>query len=316
MAKKKKEQTIPVSLSNEELVPSVIGVINEKEKSNWILILIFILLIGFIVALPTITNFISGERDVEEQTTPNNPKPSEGEDNPTEEVTFYQLSDSVKIDGMVFENFHLGDKSIEFQIMNHSEVKNYLATHKLYLELYDSNKMLLQRIKIDEQTIDKGKSVIQGYDLNVNTSRITQFTLEEKSASDYPAIDLKKENENVYSLTCTKNTEKLVYEFDKEQKLVSIADTFNYSSNQPDYTLQLTDYRQMSSKYNAVEGVTSNISEVSSGFTVITNIDLKVVDFTNRTVQNTLDNKAYYGKDTEGKVVYFELSAMNYKCSM
>ena len=46
-----------------------------------------------------------------------------------------------------------------------------------------------------------------------------------------------------------------------------------------------------------------------------TTIDLSKVDFKDRVIQNTLNSAAYYGKDTEGKVVFFELSAMNYKCS-
>ena len=42
--KKKKNET-PVVLSNQELIPSVIGVINEKEKSNWVVVVLFIILI-------------------------------------------------------------------------------------------------------------------------------------------------------------------------------------------------------------------------------------------------------------------------------
>lgn len=63
MSKKKKEKT-PVVLSNQELIPSVLGVIDEKEKGNIFPIILFIVLIVFIVALPTITSYLSGEKQM------------------------------------------------------------------------------------------------------------------------------------------------------------------------------------------------------------------------------------------------------------
>ena len=46
---KKKNVVEEVRLSNQELIPSVIGVIDNKEKSNWPLIILFVFLIVFIV---------------------------------------------------------------------------------------------------------------------------------------------------------------------------------------------------------------------------------------------------------------------------
>lgn len=317
MRKKKKEE-IPVTLSNQELIPSVIGVIDDKEKSNLPFLIIFFLLIGFIIALPTITAYLSGEQEINvnpNNTGGNTEKPEEPAGN---ELNFYTFSDdvSVSVSGISFQDFELSEGKIAFSITNNSEAKNYLAQHLLYLELYDSDKMLLQRIKLPTDNLSKGVTENYTFELSVSKSNITQFTLGEKTIEDYPTVNLKKENDGTYSLTCTKEEEKLVYEFDKDQKLNMITDVVNYSTSNSLYQEKLVDYRQMTSKYNAIDGVTSNLVEAGQGFTVTTIIDLQKVDFSNRSVKNTLNNKAYYGKDTEGKVVYFELSAMNYKCSM
>ncbi len=318
MAKKKEKQnTPPVEFSKEELIPSVIGIIDDKEKSNWPLIVIFILFIGFVVGLPSITNYLNGENKNNEKITSDEKKPNQTTDDEIEDIQFYNFSEtkSVNVEGISFQEFRLEEKQIYFIVTNNSESKNYLVTHKLYLELYDKDKMLLQRIKLPSENLSKGNSQNYSFDLNIAKDQIVQFRLEEKMENDYPAIDLEKENDNTYLLTCTKNEEKITYQFNEEQKLQKITDVFNYSSSKADYSKFLTDYRQMASKYNALEGVTSNIVEVATGFTSTTTIDLSKVDFKDRVIQNTLNNVAYYGKDTEGKVVFFELSAMNYKCS-
>lgn len=317
MARKKKNAE-PVRLSQEELIPSVIGVIDEKATSNWIILPLFGILIAFIIALPTITNYFNGEGEILDNpvVTPGNVE--DPSNDPTEEVEFHKLTNDlvVTLDGMTFQNFVLTDDDISFQIVNDANAKDYLVTHHYYLELYDNNQMLLQRIKLPNKNISKGNSESYTSDLSIAKSTISQIVIDEKTTDDYPAINLKKEEDGTYSLACTKGTRKISYEFTSEQKLKSIADTVNYVSTADNYNVLLADYRQMTSKYNALEGVTSNIVEIGNGFTVTTTLDLSIVDFTNRTVLNTLDEEAYYGKDTEGKVVYFELSAMNYKCSM
>lgn len=318
MRKKKEKQSTPqVQFSNEELIPSVIGIIDDKEKSSWPLILIFILLIGFVVGLPTITNYLNNEKNHEDKIISNDKKPDHVDETPTEDVPFYSFSDtkSIQIEGISFQEFKLEEKQIELQITNHSESKNYLINHKLYLELYDKDKMLLQRIKLPSENLSKGNTETYSFLLTVPKSQIIEFRLEEKKEDDYPSIDLKKENDSTYYLDCTKDNEKLTYQFNEEQKLQRITEIFNYPSSKSDYSKYLTDYRQTTSQYNALEGVTSNIVEVANGFTVTTILDLSKVDMKDRVVQNTLKNVAYYGKDTEGKVVYFELSAMNYNCS-
>lgn len=315
MSKKKKE-VAPIVLSYQELMPSVIGRIDSKEKSNWVVIVLFIVLIIFIIALPSITTYISGEKQITFGPNQNeNKKPIDN--TPSHETIYYDYSNTLEIpvEGLNFKQFDIVRKTFSFTIENKNEVKNYLVNHVLYMELYDNNQTLLQRVKLPNENLSKGSSLDYQFELNVPTAQIAKIVIEEKKVSDYPAIQLKKESDGTYLLVCSKDVETLTYQFDTEGKLYYIMDIVNYPSSYENYQMKLMDYRQISSKYNGIEGVTSNISEVGSGFTSTTTITLEKIDFENRSIKNTLNNPAYYGKGTEGKVVYFELSAMNYQCS-
>jgi len=313
---KRKQKKAPIVLSTEDLVPSVIGTIDEKGSSNFVVILLFAFLIAFIIFLPDITNYFTGQGGV--VVNPPTKKPEEDDPkDPTIETKFYPYSDSltISIDGMLVQGFQIVEGSLSLTITNQSEAKNYLVNHQLYLELYDENKMLLQRIKMPNDNISKNNSADYQFDLNISESQIAQVVLEEKTVDDYPIANLHKEEDDTYSLTCTKGTERLTYLFSKEQKLYYITDVANYSSSIPNYNQILADSRSLASTYNAIEGVTSNIVETGTGFTITSTLSLEKIDFTNRMIRNSLNNSAFYGKDTEGKVVYFELSAMNYQCS-
>ncbi len=314
MARKKKDN-VPVTLSNQELIPSIIGVIDDKEKSSWPLIFLFLFLIGFIVGLPTITNYITGEDNIIDSISENKNNDPGNVNLPTDELQFYDFNDHlvVELDGLSFQNFVVTNDKLSLMIMNNSAAKDYLVAHNLYLELYDSNRTLLQRIRLPHENLSKNTNQTYEFELN-DVSDIKQIVIDEKKESDYPAVALNKNSDDEYSLVCTKGEERLVYTFDAEQKLLLIEDVVNFSSTNPLYNQLLVDYRQISSKYNVIEGVTSNLVEVGSGFTVTISLDLKKVDLSNRTVKNTLDNELYYSKDTLGKVVSFELSAMNYQC--
>ncbi len=315
MSRKKKE-VAPIVLSYQELMPSVIGRIDSKEKSNWVVIVLFIVLIIFIIALPSITTYISGEKQITFGPNQNeNKKPIDN--TPVHETIYYDYSNTLEIpvEGLNFKQFDIVRKTFSFTIENKNEVKNYLVNHVLYMELYDNNQTLLQRVKLPNENLSKGSSLDYQFELTVPTAQIAKIVIEEKKVSDYPAIQLKKESDGTYLLVCSKDVETLTYQFDTEGKLYYIMDIVNYPSSYENYQMKLMDYRQISSKYNGIEGVTSNISEVGSGFTSTTTITLEKIDFENRSIKNTLNNPAYYGKGTEGKVVYFELSAMNYQCS-
>ena len=317
MKKRAKKEIPEVKLSTQELIPSTIGVIDEKGKNSWALILLFGLLIVFVFALPIVTNYFQSEPEV---VNPNPVKPSEKpNEEPSNNVTFYPLKNNLDIiiGGMSFSKIEVKEKEISITITNNSETKNYLSKHQMYFELYNNEKTLLQRIKLPEDNINKGSSLTATFDLleSVN-DKLYQVVITEKTEEDYPPVNLKKDAEGNYSLTCKKGMETLLYSFNSEQKLFAIKDTLNYLNTNSDYQIKLSDCRQKSADFNSITGISTSIVEIGNGFTFNANLALDKLDLTDKNLLTELDNKAYFGKDTEGKVVYFELSTMNYQCSM
>ena len=311
----KKKQKAPIVLSNQELIPSVIGVIDDKEKSGWLVLVLFILLIAFVIALPTVTTWIQGESDITYDPSSNNPKPNDPE-KPTEEVTFYDISDSLEVsmDGLLYQKFKIQDNMFFMEITNVSQVQSYLSEHKLFLELYDEDKTLLQRLKLPIDNIRKGSSLPVTFSLN-NTDSIRQIVIVEKNENDYPPVNMTQGDDGTYSLICKTDTNAVEYLFDEQGKLYYISDMTNFSSSMVGYSEMLVDYRQKTSKYNTINGVEANLIEVGTGFTSTIILDLNQIDFMNKTIRNVLNKPIYYALNTEGKVVSFELSALNYHCS-
>lgn len=315
----KKRKDIPeVKLSNEPLIPSTIGRIDEKSHNSWTLIVLFILLVTFIGVLPIITSYFEDKDSYPVEPPSNNkPKPENPEEN--NNTVFYPIKNdlNVVLEGMSFHSFIFDNKTVSLTINNNSEAKNYLLKHNLYLEIYNENKTLLQRIKLPQENINKGSSQVFTFDLISNVKETAfQIAIEEKTTEDYPPINLKKDSDGNYSLTCKKSNDTIFYTFDADQKLSMIKHNFEYSKSESDYLVKLTDYRQLMADYNALNGVVSSVTELGNGFTFTVNISLNRLDEEDKTVLNGLKHQAYYGKGTEGKVVYFELSTMNYQCSM
>ena len=180
MSRKKKE-VAPIVLSYQELMPSVIGRIDSKEKSNWVVIVLFIVLIIFIIALPSITTYISGEKQITFGPNQNeNKKPIDN--TPVHETIYYDYSNTLEIpvEGLNFKQFDIVRKTFSFTIENKNEVKNYLVNHVLYMELYDNNQTLLQRVKLPNENLSKGSSLDYQFELNVPTAQIAKIVIEEK----------------------------------------------------------------------------------------------------------------------------------------
>ncbi len=315
MLRKKKEET-PIVLSKQELMPSVLGVMNEKSRSGLSVLFFFIFLIGFALLLPVISDYVSGEQKIV-FTPPSKNEESPDAPTPSEDVTFYEYSSDLKIqyDGMMISDFVINRKDFYLTILNQSEAKDYLVEHPLYLEFYDESQMLLQRIKIPNENISRNDSNTYEFELTVPTKDIHYVVIDEKNPSDYPAVNLKKESDGDYSLFCSKGFDEITYTFGSDYKLYHITHLYNFESANGNYSEEIFNYRQLVSRYSAIDGVTANITEAGNGFTFNVSLDLNEVDLSNSTIRNTLDEEVYYGKDTEARVVHFELSAMGYTCS-
>lgn len=324
MGKKKKK--LEVKLSDQELVPSTIGYLEESKSGPFGLFLLFAVFIAVAIFLPNITEYVNkllGRSDVELET-----PIVEVEENKTDEKkiidVMHDLSDGLEFtfNGLKFSNFEVQPYAnnlfkyyISFDIENAVDKSVDFSSNKYFIETYDSDSTMLARHIIDDFTSTTSKIITAKSKVNVSLdlssneySNISKILIVIKKQDDYPNYDLELVN-NVYTLTCISNTNTINYIFDKNNNLTSIKDTLRVSNDgTSNYSSKLLQSTSLVSKYNNINGVSSNIIELSNGFTMTTDIDVTKVKI------NELDSNIYYDSNTKVKVIKFEMEARGYSC--
>lgn len=303
MAKKKNV----VQISDEELTPTVLATIEEKKGNSILLLILFAIFIAVVFFLPDITNYVDSYLNPEiKSNTPivNNPTNSNEEEEVT--ITKYNYSDKLTIDKKKFTltDFSIADNTLSFKINNIQSGTLSMNNFNYYLELYSSDNTLLQRIKVDDITVNSNSSVDLKYAIENNN--VSYFTFIEISKDEYPAYTPSSDKDGKATMVCTKDKEKINYILNNN-KLTTIEDYYEVNQNDENYETLLTTYQSLATTYNALEGVTSYINIEDSKFTFSTYFDLSN--------NNSLNvSKIVYPKDTTAKVIKFELNARGYVC--
>ena len=183
---------------------------------------------------------------------------------------------------------NITDKAIEIN------GKNY------YLELYDSNKTLIQRIKITGNTLNANGTTNLVYEI-INKNNVNQFRFLSKTIDEYPEY-----NSESGSITCKKDNETYIYKF-KNNKLYT--ETELYTVNTTTTVVNEETYNNKVSKYNAINGITSQTTNENNTFTFKADIDLS------KAKVSSLNNVHLYENNSLAKTIYFEMNAMGYSCS-
>lgn len=303
MAKKKEK----VVIIDKELTPTVLATIEEKKLNFIGLILLFAIFGTVVFFLPNISSYIDNLRkqnDIADN--PSNPIQSKPNDDVVE-IEHYPYSNTLNIKTDIFylNNFQIGSDSLSFDINNNQNTSLKMDDYNYYLEIYSSKDMLLQRIKIDDLTIEAKNKIKATYKLN-NTSEISYFTFMEIGVDEYNAYTAKADDNGLGMLVCAKDNEVITYSL-KNNKLYLIEDSFTISTLDESYRSTLSTYQNLMNTYNNINGVTStmNLEENSLKFT--TKMDLNMNEKINV-------NKIVYPKDTDAKVMRFELMAKGYNC--
>lgn len=312
MAKKKK---IDIVITDKELTPTIIGKLDTKEKSPVLLIFIFIVFIAVAIFLPDIKGYVEvylkGKKP-NNIITNNNKEQKEEEKQEENEITYYDYVEGLVINTENFNIYNIvkTDTNISFEISNNTDNELNLESSKHYLEIYNAESTLLQRIKISYGTINKGESKSYVYDLDANVSNsLSKLVIVEKTIEDYPEVTLVKDNENNEILTCQKNYETITYTF-VNSELNNISDVVTYPySNDITYTTNLQSYQVMAATYNNLKGVSSTLINNETGFTYTSLIDLRNANL------KELDNDNYYDYRTISKVVKFETESNGFSCN-
>ena len=307
MGKKKK---IEAKLSDQELVSSTIGYLEENKQGPFGLILLFSIFIGVAIFLPEITDYVNkllGRDIVDTPVIVNNDDNNENDNSKDTKDTIHDLNESLAYtyNGLSFSNFKLSsDNTLTLNVKNTSDKDILNTEEKYFIEIYDINSTMLGRHIFETTKFIKDKESTYNFILtNSEYNNAAKILIVVKNIKDYPDYEL-----DGNTLTCNKSGNTLEYTFNSD-KIVSIKDTLELlNDNSEKYNQALLKYSKIASNYDNIEGVSSNLVEVTTGFTMTTSINLEKANIDN------LKNNNYYLEDTSVKTIKFEMETRGYSC--
>lgn len=310
MAKKKNENVI---LENVELKPQVLGYTFQKKNNIGRVIFIFIAFILVVYYIDDISVFFNNLLGRETPSTissnaNNGNKDKEEEKENKEEDEYYSLSDDLKIEfeNLTFDNFNLDNNTLVFDINNLSQESVDVSSKNIFLETYDADKAILERFKLNINTIANNSKI--SLNLNVKQS-FDYFTLVVLTEDDYPAVNLSADENGESKIVCTKDKETITYTFD-ETGLTKINHKIvdNDISNE-NYNINLNNYQSKVNNYKEITGVEASFTSNLTGYTVDINLDLAKVDL------SKINEKNYYAYHRAAKVIFYEMPTNGFTCN-
>ena len=310
MARSKKNN----SVEQVELKPQVIGYA-YKKKSNFgrviFIFIIFVLVVYFINDISVFVNDLFGKNTVqsikqladEEETIIDKVIDKNTE---KQEIKYYSASNDLEItlDGLLLNNFNFNNYNLTFDVTNSTSQDIDLSNHKYFIEIFNDNKTLLNRYKLDINKINAGNKTSYSFEMN---SSFSYFTIEEKKVSDYPNVDLTEDENNLATITCSKNSENIVYTF-LNGELIKINHTIEEDSSNNNYLNDYYEYKNKIASYSNINGVIASFTEINNGFKASVNVDFANLN------SGSINEKYYFNYKELAKVVDFEMQTYGYTC--
>ena len=308
LAKKKQ-----IVISEEELVPTTLAVVQDKKKANvfgmiWIFI-IFIIFIAGVIYLPEISAYINSylNPDVVVPNTPSKDNKKEDDTQDDTSVKEYTITNELEIaeESFKISSFNIENNTIKFKITNLTSEVLELKDEHYFINLYSDNKKLLQRIYLQD-IISPSSEADATYDLSDSSASI--ISLVKISEEEYPSHIVTVPEEGVATLTCTKKYEKVEYLLNNNKVYVTNL-IYEVNTTDANFNNLYNNYQALQTTYNNIEGVSSNITLENGLLSFKTIINLSSVK------SDTLNLKTIYPFGTDAKVIYFEMTASGYTCS-
>ena len=286
-----------------------------KENKFWFIkLLLFFGFFGAIILfLPQINELY--DKFIKSPTpTPNvNPSPSNNvvtnnttEDENTvkdETKNYFNDEKNITVNNIVFSAIELNNNTISFSAKNTLSNAVNLEEENIYFEVYNKTDNLLKRIAVlGSIKSDETMSFSFSFDGEPEYYQIKEI-LEE----DYTYIDLSIDDNNISTLTCLKDNEKVIYTFNNE-KLTKIQHSDNIDKTKDDYKEKYNYYNGLYKKYRSKTGITSSFSSNEEDL----NFKL-VVDYTKNAPK--IEDRLYFSKDTAPRIVSFKVESWEYECS-
>lgn len=302
-----------VDFENMDLKPQPIGYTYKKKSNFGRVIFIFALLILAVYYIDDISLYINNLIGKDSATII---KENAKEEKPildflqTQKVepNYYELSNNTEISfkDLTLKNFKTENNILSFDIVNSTFNDINLTNNKVFLELYNSEKSLLNRYKLDFGIISQNG--LKNYSLNLKDSSFAYFNIIEKSIADYPNIELVKDENGNSVLTCKNDIEKYTYSFTNDN-LKKVLFEANVAISTDNYSDKMNAYRDTINKYKGNTGVTTYFSSNSNGF-------IGKIEVNYETVGSQVELDKYYFTANElSKVVSFEMNTYGYTCN-
>ncbi len=305
MAKKKK-----IEIIDKELTPTVLYVKKEKKGGIIWITFIFAVFIGLVIFLPDITEQVTKYLHPEVNTPIRPPVNEEENETDDEQIDIIQhtLSNDLLIEeeNFTLSNFNINNNQISFVVTNKGTTILDFSQLDYFINLYNSNNTLLQRIMLTNQIVVNGGSTTFTYDLVDST--ISSIALLKITPDEYPVHNLEMDENNNATLTCTKNYETVNYML-TNNKVNVIEDIFTVSTNDPNYNTLYSNYQALAATYNTFGGINSHVTIENNNMIFKTTLNLSTI------TNNPFDNIIYYEQGTDAKIIYFELEASGYTCN-
>lgn len=308
MAKKKQ-----IVINEEELTPTTLAVVEDKKKVSilgifWLFLIFAIFIVG-VIYLPEISQYINNyfNPDVVTPDTPSDNKNNTTDDDNKTTIKEYVISDKPEI---IFEKFKINnivvyESNISFDIINTSNEILELANYNYFINLYDQNKKLLQRLMLRDEVVSPNETLKVTFSLT--DSNVYSLTILSISKDNYPAYVATADENNMATLTCTKDYEKVDYLLNNN-KVYAISLLYEVGVDDANFNTLYGTYQAMQATYNLIEGVSSSIETINNVLSFRTIINLNTIG------DEKINLKTFYPKDTDAKIMNFELTSMGYTC--
>lgn len=299
---------------DKELTPVTLAVKEDKKKASifgiiWIVLIFGIFILG-VIYLPDIASFVNNyfNPDVVTPSGGNNNKNNGNDDtnNDDEKIKEYVISDNLEIsfDSFKINNIKKENNKISMDIVNTSNEILDLSKYNYFINMYSEGKKLLKRVMLGDVIVSVGSTYTVSYDIDDNVYMLSIYNLSKK---DYPAYVVTSDESNMGTLTCTKEYEKIDY-LTNNNKVYAINLLNEVSSSDTNFNTLYATYQAMKNTYDSVEGISSSLDVINNVLTFRSIINLNVV------LDGSINLKSYYPKDTDAKVIYFEMTSMGYTC--
>ncbi|MDD4706383.1 MAG: hypothetical protein PHS24_04150 [Bacilli bacterium] len=300
-------------MENNNNEPIVLGTLKKEKSSKPVFVFIVLgILIASVFAIPYVEDYLQdpdtligkiytsifGEEEIDEEETII----------PEDSHFILNNKTNINFNNLNLTNISLNDQTITYNLKARNN--NFdLDADNYYLEIYGSNKNLLERIKLSGNlTSSLEERTFTFKDLRFNSGISYYGKLIILKDEDYNEIILSTDESGIASITCQKSGDKYEYIFD-DYLLKRINHTLTYTdtSNLNLYLALFEEYTNLTNNIKSL-GHKASINENNEGFIFEANLDLESLD-------NNLNNSYYYSFNKQAKIINYDMKLEGFICN-